>query len=51
MICGDVAKLYDECIENILYILHCKNQYPREYSLKLIEDMRNSNRIIIEKWI
>jgi hypothetical protein len=51
MICGDVAKLYDECVENIIYILGSRNGYSREYSLKLIEDMKLSDRIVIEKWI
>jgi sulfite reductase alpha subunit-like flavoprotein len=51
MICGDVAKLYDECINNIIYILGSKNGYPREYSLKLIEELKFNNRIIIEKWL
>ena len=51
MICGDVVKLYDECVENIIYILGSRNGYSREHSLKLIEDMKISDRIVIEKWI
>ncbi len=50
MICGDLEKLYDECISNIVLIL-MRNNYPKEYCIKLIEDMKNSNRIILEKWI
>jgi sulfite reductase alpha subunit-like flavoprotein len=51
MICGDVAKLYDECINNIIYILSKKNGYPREHALKILEGMKFNNKIIIEKWI
>jgi sulfite reductase alpha subunit-like flavoprotein len=51
MICGDVVKLYDECVENIIYILGSRNGYSREHSLNLIEEMKLSDRIVIEKWI
>lgn len=51
MICGDVQKLYDECIENIITVLKKKASYSREQSVKLIEDMKICNKIIVEKWI
>lgn len=51
MICGDLEKLYDECLSNIVFILMKNNSYPREYCIKLIEDMKNTNRIILEKWV
>jgi sulfite reductase alpha subunit-like flavoprotein len=51
LICGDVAKLYDEVVNNIIYILGKRNGYPREYALKIIEELKFNNRIVIEKWI
>ena len=51
MICGDLEKLYDECISNIVFILNKNKSYPKECCIKLIEDMKSNNRIILEKWI
>lgn len=51
MICGDLEKLYDECISNIILILMKNNKYPKDYCIKYIEDLKNSNRLIMEKWI
>ena len=51
MICGDIQKLYDECIENILSILIKKVNLSREHCVKIIEDMKINERIRVEKWI
>jgi hypothetical protein len=51
MICGDLDKLYDELMSYIIIILMKIKNYPREYCVKLIEDWKFSNRIIIEKWL
>ena len=50
MICGDIAKLYDECIANIMSIIMKKQGYHREHSVKYLEDMKFMGRLIIEKW-
>jgi len=51
MICGDLEKLYDECISNIILILMRNNKYSKDECIKIIEDLKNTNRIILEKWI
>ena len=50
MICGDLRKLYDELLANIILILQKIKNYPREYCIKLIEEWKNTDRILIEKW-
>lgn len=51
MICGDLDKLYDELMSNIIMVIMKIKNYPREYCVKLIEDWKFTNRIIIEKWL
>jgi sulfite reductase alpha subunit-like flavoprotein len=51
MICGDVEKLYDECINNIQIILSCRNGLNSEISNKYIQKMKDSGKLIIEKWM
>lgn len=51
MICGDLDKLYDELMGNIVTLLMKMKNFPREYCIKLIEDWKYSGKIIIEKWI
>jgi sulfite reductase alpha subunit-like flavoprotein len=50
MICGDMDKLYDECINNIMTIIMKNEGYHREHSVKYIDDMKYNGRLIIEKW-
>ena len=50
MICGDIEKLYDECVNNIMTVLMSKEKKPREVCVKFIEEMKINGRVIIEKW-
>jgi sulfite reductase alpha subunit-like flavoprotein len=50
MICGDIEKLYDECIANIMSTLMKKESYTMELSKKYVEDMKSKGRLILEKW-
>jgi sulfite reductase alpha subunit-like flavoprotein len=51
MICGDIEKLYDECIANIMSVFMKKDKWVREQCVKYIEDMKIKGRMIIEKWM
>jgi sulfite reductase alpha subunit-like flavoprotein len=51
MICGDVEKLYDECISNIKMILSTRNGLQPEISSKYIETMKITGKLLIEKWM
>jgi len=51
MICGDIDKLLDECLENILSIYMKRNNLPRDQSVKYMESMKMKNKIIVEKWL
>lgn len=50
MICGDIQKLYDESINNIMGILMKKEGFQRQNCVKYLENMKLENRLIIEKW-
>lgn len=50
MICGDIEKLYDECIANIMSTLIKKESYTMELSKKYVDDMKTKERLILEKW-
>ena len=51
MVCGDIEKLYNECMSNIMSIVMKKEGFERENWGKYVEDMKVNGRLIIEKWM
>jgi len=51
MICGDINKLYDECISNLTdTLIHFRNDLNKEKGKEILKEINNQGRIIIEKW-
>ena len=51
MICGDVDKLYVECMENLIKTIQEKMNCERNYAIKIIDNLKINNKIIVEKWM
>jgi len=51
MICGDIEKLYDECMENLIQTHQEKLGCGRNAVVKIFDERKVDNKIVIEKWM
>ena len=50
--CGDINKLYDECINNLAEtLLFYRNELSLGKAKEILSEYKNQGKIIIEKWI
>ena len=51
MICGDINKLYDECLNNLSETLtYYRKDLNSEKAKEILNEFRNQGKILVEKW-